>query len=565
MVEVLPFGLMTEVRRTDVAVPMKVVLYNGGALPVSLERVTVLRADGTALTTVDLAGERLEGDAGFLGDLLYKMELVDPELSHRHSNRIYLPLEDRPEISPAAEARYFDEILEGVEQLKAAGGLQMRNVTFDLDLARLFGAAIPGDEAAFDVVLDYRDAEGFAAQAWINHSVALLADHLPPPPEWYRTTRGAGDWYVGDLHVHNCRDEAVSGCPDCPAESVNITGSFTNANLKAQFVALGFDWFSTTTHSYCINSDTEFNQVVAESTLLDDPNFVVLCSTELTGKETGGQTGSDGADALCLLGFGSPVHHMGAHAITTRKPGGRDGFLQFCDNPIQGLNSNLPAINQEGGFAIANHPNAALWAFNSTKQFYGITELGALGSEVWNGADPTPNAGNVAWWVNRMLEGDFTYPFSGSDTHDAAFDFAGCFTWVEGTFDDPSLAAAIKSGRNYLSNGPFLDVELRDNAGRRAVGGQIFSVQQSVVPPGYPVRFDVFYNAASSATIRVYRGFVGAASETLLQEFTAVSGSGVLMVTTTVEPAASAWYRAELEYETITGAAVATPVYINLL
>ncbi len=566
-VQVLPFGLMDSVRRTDMTVRMKVQLYNSGTSPVALERLDVRTASGDPLASVDLHGERMTGDSGAVEGIYRKMEMVDPELSHRHSPRLYIPLDQRPKLDQDVEAAYFLDIIAGVRNLKLTGAPQLRNVEFPVDLHALLAGARPGDENDIDVVLTYRDRQGTERSARLTHTVTLLPEYMPPPAEWYAAMgkgRAAGAWHAGDLHVHNCRDEAINGCPSCAAESVNITGSFTNANLKNQYLALGMDFYSTTTHSYCINSDTEFNAVKNEAATLDDAAFVLICGTEISGRETGRQWGSDGADYMCYLGFGSPVHHMGAHGITSRKPGGKDGFLDFCDDPLYSQLNNVPAVNQEGGFTVANHPNASLWAFNSVDGFRGMPSNKTLGTEIWNGAVGQPEAEHVWWWKQRMLEGRFTLPLSGSDTHDQAFDFGAVHTWVDAPYTDARLRAAIMAGRNYLSNGPFLDIELRDSAGRSALGGALVKVKGSKIPPGYPVDMEVFYNTPQSATLRVWKGSVGASDEVLVQEFTGVTGSGSVIVPTTVEPTASSWYRADIDYDIGPGTAWTMPVMILL-
>ena len=86
--------------------------------------------------------------------------------------------------------------------------------------------------------------------------------------------------------------------------------------------------------------------VLTEANTLTDSSFVLLAGTEVSGAEQGPQSGSDSADILCSLGWGAHnVHHMGAHNITSRKAGGKDGFLDFCDNPMSGQKSNSLACS----------------------------------------------------------------------------------------------------------------------------------------------------------------------------------------------------------------------------
>ena len=558
--QVYPFGLMSEVRKTAGLVPMQVQVYNGSETALALDELRVQTPAGVLLHRAPLGGERLSGDGGRYLDLLWQLERADPELSHRHHHRLFIQLEEHQPLEPAAEARLFDEIRDAVIALRESGAPQVRNLRFEVPLADLFGpAALPGDQAAFDVIVRYTQS-GRTHETVYSHAVDLLPAYQPPPAAWYagRGGRGGQDWFAGDLHVHNCRDQAVGGCPDCPAESVNITGSFTNADLKAQYVALGMDWFSSSTHSYCINSDAEFNALVGESNTLDDPDFALLVGTEVTGRETGPQQGSDGADALCLLGFGvTSVHHMGSHGITTRKPGGRDGFLDLCDTPMQNMHDNTQETNSEGGFSIVNHASASLWAWNSAADLRGIEANEMWGVEIMNSS-----TSYVDWLVNRLREGRLLYGYSGSDTHDAAYDFPSNHALVDLPLNDANVTAALRAGRNYVSNGPFLTLELSDAAGRRAEMGSINVVPGNRIPNNYPIDVTVFYNAGGDTVdVHVYRGVRGG-SETLLQTFPGVTGGGQLTVGDTVQKTGNSWYRVSLFATAGGGVAHTCPIFI---
>ena len=567
---VLPSGLMNEVRDTSVTVPMQVQLYNSGDATVQLDHLLVQTASGQILSSVDLARESLAGDGGFYGDLLRDMEVIDPEITHKHRNRFFVPLESRDELDPAIEAEMMMDIIDGVSELVRSGAPQKSDVTFDISFQDLFPeSSQPGDVAEMEVVLTYTTSQGQATAACSN-SITLLAPFLGPPAQSrQQLNAGTGDWFRGDLHVHNCRDEASGGCNDCPAESFNTSGAFTNADLKPMFQALGFDFFSSTTHSYCINSDSEFSDVLAESNTLTDSSFIVLASTEISGKETGPQLGGDLADALCLLGWGSDVHHMGGHAITSRKPGGRDGFLDFCDNPLFSFQANARAVGEEGGFIVANHPDASTWAFNSVNDFFGRERAaahGAYGVEVWNGSE-TPDhwfMDHRRWLVARLKEGKIIYPYSGSDTHDTPYNFGAVHTWVEGGFVHDNLRDGLKSGRHYISNGPFVSIDLADRQGRTAAMGEIVNTRASKVPANYPLDGTIDYNvgASKTAVIKLYRGIQGQDAIVLAQE--TVSGSGTMTYFDTYQPAGSFYYWAELEVENHPEAAMSSLIYIRV-
>ena len=551
-----PFGLMDSIREPQGTVPMQVQAYFSGVGQVSLRTLKVYAADGVLLEELDLRGERLIGDGGLVARAHLLMETINPEITHRHDQRIFIPLEDRPELSPDVESALFRRLLDTMSEVVALQGSQLRNLKFDIYLPALFPiGSQPGDEAVLDLVLDY-ELDGSLQQTTIIHPVVLLEPYLPPPAGWSAdgSTRNAGAWHRGDLHVHNCRDEAVSGCPSCAAESFNISGSFSNADLKPQFQALGMDWFSTTTHSYCINSDNEFNAVAAEAASLDDSSFALLCGTELTTKESGPQTGSDIFDTICFLNGnfdGRGTAHMGGHSITSRKPGGKDGFMDNCDNPLYNHMTNIDNVNAEGGFTIANHPGGGgIWGgglnFNSIARFEGMEAGQAVGCEVWNGTSWNGSPEHESWWTDRLLEGKFTWPFSGSDTHDSAVDFGVCHVWLDGPITDAALTAAMRGGKHYLSNGPFLVVNLFDANGHRIDVGGVAIVKKARVPNNYPLTVELPYNfGADVGDLEVFRGTVGDSAETLIHSAIGTSGAGTLQVPTTLPNRAHSWFRAE--------------------
>ncbi|MFT7516976.1 MAG: hypothetical protein ACI84O_000762 [Myxococcota bacterium] len=554
---IYPFGLMDSVRNTDVVVPMQVQLYNPGDFTVRLETLSVETPEGQVLDVVNI-DELLAGDSGFVQDLYLALEMVDPDISHRHTKRQYIPLENWQPLSPEAEARTVSNIIENVRELQASGSPQMSNIRFELDLNVLFGAnSQAGDVAPIQIIARYNGG-GQPIFSTITHNITKLSPYMPPP----FANRGAGGWAAGDLHVHNCRDEAVGGCDSCAAESFNISGAFSNADLKPQFQALGMDFFSSTTHSYCINSLSEFDAVLAESQALSDSAFVMLASTEVSGAETGPQSGSDSADTLCALGWGAhDVHHVGAHNITSRKAGGKDGFLDFCDNPMSGQKSNAINVRNEGGFTSVNHPNSGAWAFNSVQDLYGQERNRTWGVEVWNASEGHLlwQSNQRDWWIDRLTEGKLLYPYSGSDTHDTAMDFGVVHTYIGGPLTSRTLTDALIAGRSYISNGPFLELSIATQSGSHALamGGKAFV---NNIPANLQINIDVDYNCSLDSEIIIYRGTVGGGEVEIYRQ-AGYLGAGSLQISDTV-PTSSFWYRADVHSAQWTKNAMTTPVYV---
>lgn len=571
-VHIMPFGLMHHVRELEHRVPMQVQVYHAGVGAIHLQEVVVRAVDGRELDRVSLYGERLVGDGGQLFDVHRLLETLPVDVSHRRGDRMFLEVDEIPDLDGGEIAELAHDIEGRIHQMRDQGMAQARNLTFHVDLAQLFPRdAQPGDEAVFDLEVIYADGQSASNMVSHTHSITLLPTHLQPPVVWQQRygTQLPGGFVAGDLHVHNCRDQATLGCPNCAAESFNVTGAFTNQQLRDQFRALGYDFFSTTTHSYCIQGSAEFANIASEANSLDLADFVVLLGTEMTNKESGPQLGSDVFDVTCFLGgqFSRGIAHMGGHGITTDKPGGQDYFLGACDGPIFEQADNVGETVAEGGFAIANHPGGDTISFNSVDLFEGMERNKTRGVEIWNydvsqgGASPE----HKQWWIDRLLEGKITYPYSGSDTHDEAVEFGATMTYINGALNDQSVLAGLKSGNSYISNGPYLSNNLVDNRGRELEMGEIYVTRPAKIPANYPVSLDSYYNLGSDvATVRVYRGTVGAADEELLAEYTNVTGQGVLHTATTIPKTGPSWYRTELEVNGAPRAAYATPCYIYL-
>lgn len=157
-VEILPFGLLEEVRVTDFSVPMQVQLYNSGNASVELLELLVQTPEGVALGHKAFHNQALAGDGGFLNELYLDMERTDPDFSHRHTKRLFIPLEDYVALGPEGEAEAMRRVLQGVSDLKKSGAPQMLDAQFEMDLAALFGPqSQTGDVAPFEIVVRWFD------------------------------------------------------------------------------------------------------------------------------------------------------------------------------------------------------------------------------------------------------------------------------------------------------------------------------------------------------------------------------------------------------------------------
>jgi len=562
-VRILPFGWLPHVRDVSRPVDVQVQVLHSGSDAIRLRELRVTH-DGVAMAQVPL-DDVVRGDGGEWLRLHRLAERVEPHESGRYVNRTFVPIEEaiaKTDAEHESRDALLEELRDGLLARQDERDRPFRNVSFSLPLPWLFpkGTA-PGTEAPCRIEIIF-EREGVLDSASTVATTTLLAAYAGPP-DLLQAALGAGPLFASvDLHVHNCRDESIGGCPSCPAETLNVSAAFTNAQLKSQYQALGLEAFASTSHSYCLEDPNEYVQLQGEATQLTDSTFVLLPDTELSSLESGPQQGSDLGDAICFLGGGSPTNHMGAHGITSWKPGGGDGVFQMCSPPITAFDANIVTINAEGGFAIANHPSSGSWGWNSFAATQGLEAgaAGLTGVEIWNGPTRVGQGGDVAWWVSNLLAGRLLYAYSGSDTHDAAFDFGATHVLVP-TLDPANLAAGLRAGRAYVSNGDFLVIFCS------ILGGAITFVMGDripfppTLPPGIPVDVIVFYNLQKTGKVDVLRGRQGDSSEVLLGGSAGLSGKGFLWFTDTIHVAGNSWYRGYSESNDQSRVAYTNPVF----
>jgi len=533
---------------------------------VTIDRVQVSSPDGVL---VDLPVEReLYGDPRF-GQLGAIVERLPHEISHIHGRRRDFA-DDRAGffLGHKVEQKIHEgeALLAQLRREWAAGReLPMHEVPFTLQLGELFTTEdAPGTEVELTLSVTWSTQ----AQQQRSTSTTARVELLPRAlevPETYAQTMGATVIQRGDMHVHSCHGEAAGACApseNCAAESFQLTGSFSYAQLRSQFAALGTSWYTATDHSYCVNDDAEYQTIVTECLSASDSSFQILPHLELSSDEVGSQTGSDLSDVLCL--GTTSTNHMGAHGITGRINGGEQGFLGFCNglfsDVLEPFDQNLAVINAQGGFGVANHPDASTWGWESISATTGQEAGGLHGVEIWSGSSMSGQGSHVGTWVDWLLNGRILYGYSGSDTHNEAFAYgANCVLFSGEEFNNENLLELLRQGRLYISNGPVL-------IGDVLIGGQALPMGTvQTLPPSSPaasITARAHYNfGSSSGNITIFYGKVGDSSESVLAQSGTLSGSGVFEFPHTLNTQARTWYR--VYAETDGGNAYGNPVFFQ--
>lgn len=533
-----------------------------------LERLRLIAGDDV-LVDRPLDGAMV-GDPRF-GRINADLERLPDALSHlhRHGRQFASPLAATLQGDDAlALARSIGERVHSLTaDLRLSDTSPYGRVDFELDLDQVFATDDPvGSLRPLTVEVSYRLSDGRLARAWR----AIELRWLGPRPTAEALPIGGSlfDVHRGDLHVHSCHGEAVGACApssNCTAESLQLSGSFSFAQLKSQYQALGVDFFTSTDHSYCIDDDAEFDAIAAELAAITDPNFIAIMDTELSSDEVGPQTGSDAGDLTC---FGLSEHnHMGAHGITTRKAGGGSGLLGWCDglfsDALDPFTSNIAAIRAEGGYPVVHHGTAEFFGWQSFEATTGIESGGMHGAEIWNGGFVSGQGGAVGQWVDWLLGGRILFAYSGSDTHDAAIDFGVNHVLLPaGSFSEAALESALRAGRLFISNDATL-ILTAGLGGLELPMGSIQSFDPGTVPAD-PVTVSLTYDfGAAPSTITVFTGRAGDGSESVVCTSAPLTGAGVFECTLPLELGAASWVRAYSESVAGTEVAYTNPVFFR--
>jgi hypothetical protein len=518
----------------------------------ALESLEVVVGDEVLFRT-ELVDE-LVGDPRY-GEVNALIERLPHEVSELHRDRRYFASEEAPEFGG-------EEVLEARREIAsrwsvladaylAGAPRPFAQVGFPLAYDQLFFAdAAEGESVRVDLRLAYT-LGGARRVASTSRLITKWAPFSTVSTTLEASLGSGVSVHAGDLHVHSCHGESAGACSpssNCTAETLQTSGSFSYAQLKSQFQTLGYDWYTATDHSYCINSTAEFQVIQSECAAATDSTFLVMADMELSSDESGPQVGSDLGDVLCL--GTTSANHMGAHAITTRIAAGEDGLLGFCDglfsDVLDPFTTNITAVRAQGGYPIINHPDGSSFGWNSAASTQGIEAGGMHGVEIWNDATQAGQGGNVGRWVDWLLGGRLLYAYSGSDTHDEAFNFgANHVLLVDEPFTIPNVHNALRQGRSYISNAHSLVIEV-GLGGSNVPMGEMQAVPSGA--PAAPLRPRVHYNfGADSGVITIFRGRAGDSAETVVCTSGPLTGQGVFECNSTLETSSNSWFRAYSE------------------
>jgi hypothetical protein len=221
-------------------------------------------------------------------------------------------------------------------------------------------------------------------------------------------------WYRGNLHTHTDRSD----------------GRVSFDEAVARYKYAGYDFLSITDH--WVPSQT-----------LTGKDFLLLAGCEYDTAYAEPAEGLSRVATLHINGIGF-----------ARPP-------QLKAGPDLRGQAIIDAIAEAGGIAIFNHP---AWSRNSPSDIRGLKGLAGL--EIYNtvcehGSNITGYSG---FYTDQLALGGINLPvFASDDTHYYTGDEGRSFIMVQAEQLSPeAILQAIRGGRFFASQGPWVQAELRD-------------------------------------------------------------------------------------------------------
>lgn len=374
--------------------------------------------------------------------------------------------------------------------------------TININSEQLFGNNfVAGNMETINVLIEY-EYKGNIYTIERTHLVQILQPYptipVPDSPPYIDS-----NWYFGDLHVHTGYS-SIAGydgiasdpydCDNCFRELENESG-YTIGQLRNNTWSCGRKWLTITDHSYCIDLSNdcgvnEWDHILQEVGIYSYPNYPNEPVLIVRGEEASLEEDSYWctADLAC---------HLGGQFMNTYISG---GSVTQDHTSQQGIN----LVNWQNGLTIINHPMNLYWDWCSEGN------SGETGVEIWNGEWDNYDVNAVQYWVRRLLRGDKTYAFSGSDTHDSIEDAHPMNGVYLTEFSASGLKYALQNGHSFVTNGPALVLWGWSSSSPFEYNQCLMG---NTVPrlPGETVILQVYYDTwnAQPGYIYIYRGVVG--------------------------------------------------------
>jgi hypothetical protein len=370
----------------------------------------------------------------------------------------------------------------------------------------------------------------------------------------------------GDLHVHSqySRSHVEFGPPI--------------AVLDAMAAACGLGFFGITDHSYDL-------ACMQQNYLIPDPQVRLWQSLGYSLRSGIFSTTIVQGEEVSVSNVRNKIVHLGALGISEFIPGSRDGARKHVD---RGKDLSIAAaaaqVTSQGGVVFAAHPGARVGFLQSVFLKRGVWNCADMGAGI--DAFQAINDGfGQSWlrglklWKRILLSGRKMPVIAGNDSHgdfnryraigfpflsileNAERSFGGVRTGIYGNNGSrESILEAIKNGRTFITNGPFLTICTDDMNECLIFHDEVNDSLETVRVQG--ISSEEF---GTPRILRVFRGYYLTEKETvfLVRIFNASSYTVTEKVTLDKQKGPG-YLRASLECLTAEGVvtrAITSPVY----
>jgi hypothetical protein len=344
----------------------------------------------------------------------------------------------------------------------------------------------------------------------------LASDPLPNMP----------DWYPGDPHVHSTftEDQAEFGAPPEAIEQMAR--------------AMGFSWTAITDHSYDL--DDQPGDPLTQDPALKKWHHLVDLISRLNRSE-GDFVTLLGEEISCGNARGRNIHLL-AFGVPTFIPGAGDGAERWlCAQPTLRIQEVLKRIDRHGGVAYAAHPEEFGSALEKILLRRGpwtmrdYSQPGLSGLQIWNGRRDHKLEKGLGRWRQLLLRGKRLFLIGGNDAHgnfnrfrqlrfpflvmresrEQVFGRVRTHLHCPGGLNPENLLQALRTGGAVTTDGPFVTLQVLNEAERRAFLGESIAGEEFAVE----IRGKSSREFGALDRIDLYCGQIGDRAEKRIQNF----------------------------------------------
>lgn len=290
------------------------------------------------------------------------------------------------------------------------------------------------------------------------------------------------NWHFGEFHCHTSytSDQVEFGAP------LHATRELAQA--------MGLSFYCTTDHSYDLDDEPQ-------NYLKSDPQLTkwmqLLQEVEQLNRWVGEFVIVPGEEVSVGNSEGQNVHFLLLNHPTFFPGGGDSAERWLRTRPEFSITQLLDQVNSSC-LAFAAHPAVKppllqrLLVRRGKWQMQDCRHQRLDGLQVWNGTQEGLEEGKKMW-VDLLLQGRRLFITGGNDAHgnfnrfrqiglpfitmrenhDHLFGKVRTGVHVEGQLTLASLLAAVKAGRMVVTDGPFVEMKLRNDGGEAMIGGAL--------------------------------------------------------------------------------------------